>query len=522
MGAPMRTARLLTLPLLAALALALAVALGGCMSITFAGSGQPQSMGPLTLTVDACASDSPPDCPPAANGVKLYAPLSTIPGDPSVSVQMLLGVRLPQGIVPPDDIVATAPGAGGGNITYRRSTSYEGQLQAFEPAPAGERWWGWISDAFSYKASGPQTVAISFQITLPRPADGGPYPSPLPWRPVVGGRGVDPVNSLPATRPVNCGATPSDFYGGFNEQGQSGTTISCVSSSDQATTRTDLGAPLTDFGMTGTSVRAPAGFSATATFLAKRSGDPDPATTFSLAVAGGPPGASVQLDRSSVSLGGDAITPVLATVSVPAAAPNGSYPLTLTATAPGKPTRTATSTVTVAPLPSQPDTTPPQIGSALLTHTRFRVARGPTALVARFRGRTTPAGTQLQVRPSRAATALSAIARAKRRTTPAGTQLRVRLSEAATLTLTIQRVRTGHRSGRACSLRARRGRRCTVAKTAGTLTRRLRAGASTVALSGRIGRKALPPGSYKLVLQAADAARNRSATKTLTLAIVAR
>jgi hypothetical protein len=379
-------------------------------------------------------------------------------------------------------------------------------LQTLEPAPAGTRWWGWLSDVVSYSASGPQNVAVTFPVALPRPADGGPQPGPFAWRAVVGGRAVDQPSGLLGTRPVNCGPTAHELYLGFNEQGGAGSTISCVSSPSQATVRTDLSASFTDFGLTGTSVRASAGSSVTATFLAKRSGDPDPATTFALAVSGGPPGTAVTLDRASVSLGGDAVAPVLATVSIPHGAASGSYPLTLTATAPGKPTRTATSTVTVGPLPGPPAT--PRIESAALTRTRFRVARQATALAADARdGASAPA---------------AVAARAKRRTTPAGTQLRVRLSEAATLSLTVQRVRAGRRSGRTCSLRAQRGRRCSVTTTAGKLTRRLPSGASTIPFSGRIGRRALPVGRYRLVLEATDAASNRSTPRTLSFAIVAR
>ena len=86
-----------------------------------------------------------------------------------------------------------------------------------------------------------------------------------------------------------------------------------------------------------------------------------------------------------------------------------------------------------------------------------------------------------------------------------GTLLRFRSSEAAVLRIAIQRVRRGQRP----RLRA-----------AGTLTRRVAAGAGRVRLSGRIGRRALRPGSYRLRLTAVDAAGNRSAPRLLRFRVV--
>lgn len=179
---------------------------------------------------------------------------------------------------------------------------------------------------------------------------------------------------------------------------------------------------------------------------------------------------------------------MLATVAVPTGTPAGSYPLTPTATAPGKPTRKGTATVVVPA--AQGGGGKLRILSASLTRARFRV------LVAR-----TPI--------------------AAHRRTPAGTQLRVKLSRAATLSIAVQRLRSGHRHNGACSLKTHAGRRCTQAKSAGKLARELRAGASTIPLSGRFGGHALAPGSYRFVLRATDAHGARSAAKRLPFTIVA-
>ncbi|MBI5103667.1 MAG: hypothetical protein HZB46_01505, partial [Solirubrobacterales bacterium] len=310
----MRLHRLLLLPLLL-----LAASLTGCIGISSTSTTQPQSMGPVRLTVNACATGSP-GCTATSNTGSAYGFLDSTGSNDVLKAQALLAVRLPDGAVPPPLITA-------GALAFARSDSYEAELEALEPAPAGERWWGWRSGSFDYSRLTAQGFSATFDVTVPRPADGGPYPSPMRWRPVVGARFVDPAASLPAARPVECGTAPEDLYDGFNESGGGQPTTVCVDDPTPDGTRGFLTAPLVDFGVVGTTVQAPAGSTVTATFLAKRSGAPAPGTTFALAVDGGPPGGTVALDRSSVSLGGDSATPVLATVTVPAGTAPGEYPL---------------------------------------------------------------------------------------------------------------------------------------------------------------------------------------------------
>jgi Tol biopolymer transport system component len=152
-------------------------------------------------------------------------------------------------------------------------------------------------------------------------------------------------------------------------------------------------------------------------------------------------------------------------------------------------------TTTTGGSPAPKDTTAPRITGAKLSHKTFRVAKAPTAVSAAARNR---------------------------KAAPAGTKLKLSLSEAATLKVTIARRQPGWRKGKACVKTTRKlahARRCTRAVKAGTLTRRLTAGAATIAFSGRIGRKALPAGRYTATLQATDAAGNTSKAVVLNFTV---
>lgn len=150
-----------------------------------------------------------------------------------------------------------------------------------------------------------------------------------------------------------------------------------------------------------------------------------------------------------------------------------------------------------APVPGAGDRTAPRISSARLSRTRFRVGPGRTAVGAAT----------------------------KRRRTPAGTTLTVRVSEASTLRLAVQRRLPGRRSGTRCvrpTRKLRRARSCTRTPAVRTLTRRLKAGSTRIAFSGRIATRRLAPGRYRFVLRATDAAGNRSAARTVTFTVVSR
>lgn len=90
---------------------------------------------------------------------------------------------------------------------------------------------------------------------------------------------------------------------------------------------------------------------------------------------------------------------------------------------------------------------------------------------------------------------------------------RFTLDEPGAVSVNIQRARPGRRERGACrrpSRRNRSGRRCTRYVRVTTLNATGTAGANRVRFSGRVRGRALPPGRYRAVVQASDAAGNRS------------
>jgi hypothetical protein len=433
---------------------AIAIALSGCVGISATSTGQAGSMGPLQLTISACANGAP-GCSASSNTGSLYEAVGAL----SAEVQVLLAVRLPEGSTPPENLLAGL--GGGGLLSFSRNPGYEAELQALEPAPAGERWWGWISSVGTYSQAGKQSFTVTIAASLPRPADGGPLESPMHWRPVVGGRAVEAV-ALPAGRPVKCGTTNSELYNGYAENPPF-VSVVCIDTPSAEAARGFLNAPFTDFGILGSNVQAPPGGTVTAAFVARRSGAADPTTTFSLAAQSGIPGGTVTIDRTTVSLGGDATQPVLATIGVPAGTPAGTYLVSLAASAPGKPDRTGTASVTVTVKPLA-------IRSASLTRKRFR-----TRVKRAKSGKAGP---------------------------PVGTKLKVDLSDAAILSIEV------------FSLGAKGP------KLLGTPRKSLPSGPTAIAIRKRIGAIKLKPGRYRLNLIARGDAGQVSDPKQLRFTVV--
>ncbi|MBI5104833.1 MAG: PD40 domain-containing protein [Solirubrobacterales bacterium] len=131
-----------------------------------------------------------------------------------------------------------------------------------------------------------------------------------------------------------------------------------------------------------------------------------------------------------------------------------------------------------------------------------------------------------RARLSRRRFAVGPRATALRARTARGTVLRLTSSEAARLTLRFERPSPGRRATskgrRVCRpvRRRPRTRACTAFRAEGTPTRQIRAGAVRIALSGRIGRRALRLGAHRLTLVATDAAGNRSRAVRLAFRIV--
>ncbi len=143
------------------------------------------------------------------------------------------------------------------------------------------------------------------------------------------------------------------------------------------------------------------------------------------------------------------------------------------------------------------DTVAPAVTGYGVTSRRFTTGRASTPLVG------TAAAVKLKV----------------------GTAFRYTLSEAATVRISIVQRTSGRRRGTSCvapSRKLRAAKRCTRLIVTGTLVRASRGGANRVAFTGRIGAKALKPGSFRASLTAADAAGNRSAVKTVSFTVAKR
>jgi hypothetical protein len=94
---------------------------------------------------------------------------------------------------------------------------------------------------------------------------------------------------------------------------------------------------------------------------------------------------------------------------------------------------------------------------------------------------------------------------------PFGTKISYSLSENASTTLAIEKGSVGRRRGSSCVRRTRRNakaKRCTRYVRKGVLTRTGAQGPNTVAFSGRIGRRKLSPGAYRVGIAATDLAGN--------------
>ena len=129
----------------------------------------------------------------------------------------------------------------------------------------------------------------------------------------------------------------------------------------------------------------------------------------------------------------------------------------------------------------------PSLTGVRLSNRTFRLGRRLTALSA-------------QAAPP-AAGSTPATPKAKK-AAPVGTVLRYRLSEAATVTVDVLPAKG--------------------TKFLTRLTRRAKAGARSLAFSGRVKGRTLRPGSYRLVVRATDAAGNRSAARTVRFKVVRR
>ena len=112
----------------------------------------------------------------------------------------------------------------------------------------------------------------------------------------------------------------------------------------------------------------------------------------------------------------------------------------------------------------------------------------------------------------------NASARARR---PRSTQLSFTLSEAAGLRIAVQRRASGVRVKGRCVAPTRRQRRprCTRWLSRGTITAKGAAGANRVAVTGIVGGRSLPAGTYRLVITATDGPGNAASATSATLTL---
>jgi CSLREA domain-containing protein len=114
---------------------------------------------------------------------------------------------------------------------------------------------------------------------------------------------------------------------------------------------------------------------------------------------------------------------------------------------------------------------------------------------------------------------LGALKRSGKARTGKPIKLTSTLSEDAALSIRVERLVPGRRSGKRCSTTARRGKRCTVVRSAGALSATGRAGNVTVSVPGKLARRKLAPGRYRVSVQATDAGGLHSAVRTLTFTV---
>jgi hypothetical protein len=97
-----------------------------------------------------------------------------------------------------------------------------------------------------------------------------------------------------------------------------------------------------------------------------------------------------------------------------------------------------------------------------------------------------------------------------------GATLTATLSDAATLTLTFERQRNGHRAKGKCVAGGGKPK-CTLYERVGSQSKSVGAGSSQIALTGRLGSKALPPGVYRLSIEAKAGGDSAKTTLSFTV-----
>ena len=98
------------------------------------------------------------------------------------------------------------------------------------------------------------------------------------------------------------------------------------------------------------------------------------------------------------------------------------------------------------------------------------------------------------------------------------------LSEAASVSVRFERKLPGRRKAGRCAKprRGSRGRRCVRFASLGSQSRSAVRGANRLAIGGKLGKRTLPAGEYRLTIVATDAAGNASKPIRRTLRVAPR
>lgn len=167
---------------------------------------------------------------------------------------------------------------------------------------------------------------------------------------------------------------------------------------------------------------------------------------------------------------------------------------------------------------------PVRIAGLKLLPKRFRVAEGRTPIASDERRSGRPAASGTTIRLAKARTPNASAKRRGGGRARAGTRIRFRLNAVATVRMSIHRRVGGRRMGRRCVAGKRQPRSrkpCKRFVKQGVLVRRnLAVGTQRIAFSGRIGRRALRPGRYRLTVVAIADGGDRSKPRRASFSIL--
>ena len=247
--------------------------------------------------------------------------------------QVVVGIQVPTSAGLPATFTSTGPEA----LAFADSPSYAAELQRLAPAPAGQKWAGYLSAVTNYQSSGgPQSAPVSLVLTLGQGPDGSPFVGPLSPTIVLGGRQV--TADSPGTRPVTCGGPALTSI--FADSG--GVAICGDSSIDAFTTTRDLGI----VGGSATGSGGP-GSLASIPFTLRYAGTATPTANFSLTATSTLSGATLAVTPGAIEPATNSDNQALVAVGIPAGARAGTYDVTLTAKLANGQTRSRTGRLTV-------------------------------------------------------------------------------------------------------------------------------------------------------------------------------